>query len=228
MVKDKGFFELLKKYLTKKTRVSQNSKRNTCVAIVLKEVTHLGEKGNQTKRLIKKAAYRLFAEKGFNAVTMKDICEDTGLSRGGLYRHYAGTAQIFEELFRQMSAESIDEFSIHMKNGIPMQQIFNEVSEQLRAEMIDASNSLSLAIYEYSNTVNKDLFLELNEIGTQKWRRLLSYGIERKEIQNISIDQAVDMILYSYQGVRMWSRVIPITEEVADRIVNIWKEMLFE
>lgn len=187
----------------------------------------MGEKGNQTKRLIKQAAYRLFAKKGFNAVTMKDICEETGLSRGGLYRHYSGTSQIFEELFRQMSADSLDEFAIHMKNGIAMQQIFDEVSKQLRAEMIDASNSLSLAIYEYSNTVNKDLFLELKEIGTQKWRRLLSYGLERKEIQNISIDQAVDMILYSYQGVRMWSRVIPLTEEVADRIINTWKEMLF-
>ena len=29
---------------------------------------------------------------------MTDICEKTGLSRGGLYRYYSGTEQIFSEI----------------------------------------------------------------------------------------------------------------------------------
>lgn len=45
-------------------------------------------RGDKTKQEIRDAAYRLFEEKGFKEVTMKDICEQTGLSRGGLYRHY--------------------------------------------------------------------------------------------------------------------------------------------
>lgn len=48
-------------------------------------------KGEKTKQDIREKAYQLFAEKGFKAVTMKDICELTGLSRGGLYRHYEST-----------------------------------------------------------------------------------------------------------------------------------------
>ena len=44
----------------------------------------MGVKGEKTKELIRQEAYRLFAEKGFKEVTMKDICVRTGLSRGGL------------------------------------------------------------------------------------------------------------------------------------------------
>ena len=48
-------------------------------------------KGEKTKQDIREKAYQLFAEKGFKDVTMKDICELTGLSLGGLYRHFEST-----------------------------------------------------------------------------------------------------------------------------------------
>lgn len=51
----------------------------------------MGKKGNETKQHIKEQAKILFANKGFKEVTMKDICEATSLSRGGLYRHYDST-----------------------------------------------------------------------------------------------------------------------------------------
>lgn len=37
-------------------------------------------KGEKTKQDIREKAYQLFVEKGFKEVTMKDICELTGLS----------------------------------------------------------------------------------------------------------------------------------------------------
>ena len=43
----------------------------------------MGQKAESTKELIRREAYRLFADKGFQAVTMADICRQTGLSRGG-------------------------------------------------------------------------------------------------------------------------------------------------
>lgn len=186
----------------------------------------MGEKGNHTKERIKKAAYRLFADKGFKEVTMKDICELTGLSRGGLYRHYSGTALIYEELMRDMSDKSTQEFEQKMRDGVPASVILDETLSLLREEIKDARNSLSLAIYEYSNVVNNRLFMELNDVGIEKWKKFLSYGIERGEFKVTNIDQAVDMILYSYQGARMWSRVIPLKEDTADHVIDAIEKML--
>ena len=47
----------------------------------------MGKKGDLTKAAIQQKALALFVERGFKDVTMKDICEATGLSRGGLYMH---------------------------------------------------------------------------------------------------------------------------------------------
>ena len=55
----------------------------------------MGKKGEETKQFIREKACFLFSQKGFKNVTMKDICMETGLSRGGLYRHYDSTQQIF-------------------------------------------------------------------------------------------------------------------------------------
>lgn len=42
-------------------------------------------------------------------------------------------------------------------------------------------------------------------------------------------DLMIDMILYVYQGVRMWSRVIPMSEQAVKNIVDkIKKDLLNE
>ena len=59
----------------------------------------MSARGDITRKKIRNEASLLFSEKGFSAVTMKDICDRTGLSRGGLYRHYGSTAEIFRDIF---------------------------------------------------------------------------------------------------------------------------------
>ena len=69
----------------------------------------MSSRGDRTKQDIREKAYQLFAQKGFKEVTMKDICELTGLSRGGLYRHYESTEQIFLEIVNAFSDKQRDE-----------------------------------------------------------------------------------------------------------------------
>ena len=42
----------------------------------------MGARGDRTKSRIISAARDLFSEKGFSAVTMKDICDEAEMSRG--------------------------------------------------------------------------------------------------------------------------------------------------
>ena len=51
----------------------------------------MGEKSEQKREHILQCAKPVFARKGFRAVTMKDIVEACGISRGGLYLHFGGT-----------------------------------------------------------------------------------------------------------------------------------------
>ena len=101
----------------------------------------MSKKGSETKRLIKEQAYKLFAIRGFKDVTMKDICEITGLSRGGLYRHYDSTDQIFSEIIETFLVAQNNSFKEKMEAKIPAPQILDEILQKYRDEMIDSESS---------------------------------------------------------------------------------------
>lgn len=183
----------------------------------------MGEKGERTREKIRCKAYGLFAEKGFQAVTMTDICERTGLSRGGLYRYYSGTEQIFSEI---LSEEYVISDRIERKERAGA--ILEDMLEAIRAEILDKERSLSLAIYEYANLGNEDFFTDLNEKAKKRWISLIQYGIETGEFKKVDLEQAAELILYYYQGLRMWSRVISFDGQTAEHYVRTVRQMLVE
>ncbi|NLG05404.1 MAG: TetR/AcrR family transcriptional regulator [Clostridia bacterium] len=186
----------------------------------------MGEKGDRRKEEIKEQARILFAANGFNAVTMKDICEATGLSRGGLYRHYGSTAQIFKEMFKGMSDEGVESMYAAMERNIPAPTILEQALCMMQKQMMDAEDSLSQAIYEYSNTVDSGFMIEMNKDAVRQWSTFIQYGIDRGEFCKVPVLQIVDMILYAYQGVRMWSRVMPLDQSIVEHYADHFKMVL--
>ncbi|MDE5931629.1 MAG: TetR/AcrR family transcriptional regulator, partial [Lachnospiraceae bacterium] len=142
-------------------------------------------KGEKTKQEIREKAYQLFAKKGFKEVTMKDICELTGLSRGGLYRHYESTEQIFLEIVNAFSDKQKKEVLAKIEQHIPAATILEELLSRYASEMIDHENSFSLAICEFYS--NPEISKEDNsvkkqyEISKLTWVELINYGIGTKE-----------------------------------------------
>lgn len=190
----------------------------------------MGKKGEDTKTLIRKAATLLFAQKGFKEVTMKDICQNTGLSRGGLYRHYNSTHHIFTEIVDEMMAVQNDEFSSMIESGVSAVFLLNAVLERYRMEMLDSENSLSLAIYEYCSGMpdSNNLLSKQYEYAHTMWTNLVQYGIHTNEFNTVDIDAVVDLLIFSYQGVRMYGRIEMVDEKIPARIVNQIKAILLK
>lgn len=181
----------------------------------------MGDKAERTKERIRKEAYQLFAEKGFKEVTMTDICKKTGLSRGGLYRYYAGTEEVFSEI---LSEEYV--ISDRMEEQESARTILEDMLEAIQYEIMDKEMSLSLAIYEYANLGNRELFIRIHENAKNRWISLINYGMKRKEFKEVNPEQVSDLILYYYQGLRMWSRVIPFDKHAGEYYVETIRQML--
>lgn len=187
-------------------------------------------KGEKTKQDIREKAYQLFAEKGFKEVTMKDICELTGLSRGGLYRHYESTEQIFLEIINAFTDKQKNEVLTKMEQHIPAATILDELLARYASEMIDHENSISLAIYEFysnpaiskeNNSVKKQY-----EISKSTWVELIKYGIRTKEFNRVNPEYVFHVIAFAYQGVRMYSRLMKIDQDIPAQITHELKKIL--
>lgn len=190
----------------------------------------MGIKGEKTKQNICKEAYKLFVERGYKDVTMKDICEVTGLSRGGLYRHYESTRQIFQEIIDEFTQKQKNEFEDKIKQQIPAVTILEEVLKRYASEMQDSSNSLSLAIYEfYSNpeiSKTENSMRKQYEASKAMWVEVINYGMETKEFKTVNPEEIYDVIVFSYQGVRMYSRLMNLDSATPERIISQIKRLL--
>ncbi len=192
----------------------------------------MSQKGDKTRQGIREKAYRLFAEKGFKEVTMKDICEATGLSRGGLYRHYESTEQIFLEIVNGFSNRQKSDVFVKMEQHIPAADILEELLAKYESEMMDCENSISLAIYEfYSNpTIGKEdnSVKKQYEISKEVWAALINYGIGTNEFQCVDPEAVFHVLVFAYQGVRMYSRLMKIDSEIPVQIVGEIKSLLLK
>lgn len=190
----------------------------------------MGIKGEKTKQLICRAAYGLFAKKGYKDVTMQDICMETGLSRGGLYRHYESTGQIFQEIITYLMASQEDEFAGKMQAKVPAAMILEEVLCRYEEEMMDSGSSLSLAIYEFFSNPPaagcSHSIMEQYLASKKMWVGLIEYGIGTGEFRAVEPEAVFDVIVFSYQGVRMYSRLMPVDRAIPRRITGQIKEML--
>ena len=187
------------------------------------------EKKDKTREFILQSCYSLFAQKGFKQVTMKDVCEITKLSRGGLYSHFASTAQIFEDILKRITSRNTLDFEQEMSKKTPAPAILKNAFAELEKEMSSLSESLSVAIFEYSQIVDSNIIQILNKKAEEKWAALFKYGIKRGEFVRVDVPALVNTLLYAYQGIRMWQTIIPMKPETAKSILkNIQNQLIGE
>ena len=143
--------------------------------------------------------------------------------------HYICTGQIFSEIIDDLMNAQGDEFSEKIERGLSAKEILLQVLKRYNDEMMDAKGSLSVAICEFFSA---DAAKQDNALCRQyqksylMWKRLLEYGISRKEFNAVDIDAIFDLIVFSYQGDRMYRELMTIDGRTPDRIISLIKTIL--
>lgn len=181
----------------------------------------MSAKGDATKTAIIRAAGELFAMKGFKDVTMTDICDSTGLSRGGLYRHFSSTEEIFNEVL-------LDEFSFDeaIARGESAKRILFDAFDRIAVDIIDPEAALTFAVYEYAGTGHADFYKEINDRARKNWADLIEYGIRSHEFKRVDVDRTVELIMYYSQGLKLWSKVLGLDATQARNYADTIAEIL--
>ena len=62
----------------------------------------------ETKERILETALELFAQSGYLGTSMSDIAGELGITKGALYKHYAGKQEILDSIVKRMNQMDYD------------------------------------------------------------------------------------------------------------------------
>jgi len=142
-----------------------------------------GEKG--TKEKIFDAAVDLFAEKGYDGVSIRDIGRAVGITEGAVYKHYSSKDEILDSIFAYVESRIYPRAPAGSIDTIVESLSFREILESMPRAMI-ADPCLTkvtriMVIEMYHNDkirdyVRKELFERPAEETEVMFRKLMEKG----------------------------------------------------
>ena len=193
----------------------------------------MSDKAAQKKKHIIETARKVFAEKGYKQVTMKDIVEACEISRGGLYLYFQNTRELFEEVLKLEQEDADDVFAGSIPEQAAPSDILALFLNEQKRELLSREPSLNIAIYEYffENQVppGENLMKRQFDTAVRVLEKLIRAGMESGEFYCEDPRGAARNIMYVLEGLKIASQTRKIPEAAVDReILYVMQGLVYE
>lgn len=180
----------------------------------------MGEKSEQKRQLILETARRIFREKGYKDVTMKDIVEACDISRGGLYLYFGSIEELFLAVMCAEEGEADDVFSRELSEDATAADVLVFFLKEQKKEILSKKEDMSVAVYEYffsdhAKREDNPLYGRF-ENAAAALSQLIEVGIENGEFYDVDAQMAANNIMFVLEGLRICARTTGVTEELVD------------
>jgi len=159
-------------------------------------------KGQQTRQAIFDTAVDLFAKKGYDKVTVDDICARVGVTKGAFYNHFRSKDQIILEEFMRMDehyvrvAEEIDA----LPTSLEKLKAFNHAAITL---MADIGVRLMKVLYhsQIAPHMRKPYLADEKRYLYRITNELIKEGQEKGEIRgDLASEEMASMFIDCFRG----------------------------
>jgi len=154
----------------------------------------------------------LFKERGYSAVTMRDIAKALGIKASSLYNHISSKQDILTNIIISLAEEFTNGMEI-----IKSSEINNiEKLKQVIALHIDITISSTFGMSSLNNDwmhleEKLDYYLKLRNDYENNFREIIINGIKKGEIINVNPEVMLFSILSTLRSLHLW---IPKKEDL--------------
>jgi AcrR family transcriptional regulator len=191
---------------------------------------------NDSKEHIIDIALKLFLQKNFKEVTMKEIVDKTGLSKGAFYHYFESKEKLFEEIVENLVATYMD-FENYDYSRITLYEFYhfnasksNFVREQILESSEESTDSILTANF-YSLMFDaiklvpgfKEKIKKLHEAELKAWISVIANAKKNHEIQSLLSDQQIaSMFIYIADGIALQMILGGKFEKLMNDVITFW------
>jgi len=181
---------------------------------------------NRKLQIIKTAA-KLFKDKGYSAVTMRDLATEMGIKAASLYNHISSKQDILKTIVIAIAEEFTDKMKvISESNDTCIQKLKAIVSLHVTISSQNIYGMASLNNDWMHLEEQLDYYLKLREDYENDFRNILKEGIFDKEIKDENPEVMLFSILSTLRSLHLWIpkkedlKVEELSETLSNVLIN--------
>jgi len=179
---------------------------------------HFEKQRKDKLRKILDAARLVFCRKGFLAVTMQDIIDECGISRGGIYIYFSSVDEVFLELMKQRNKERFSSINKSVHDHEPFEAVLEVYMSKQKARLVNFNNSLFRAYCEYIFSKPKAAVHAFRDTQLSQLRSsveaILTIGVRQGVLKNESISQLAIHFIAAIDGLSILALGDALTEQI--------------
>ena len=190
---------------------------------------------NDTKEHILKVSLGLFLKKSFKEVTMKELVEKTGMSKGAFYHYFESKEKLFLEVVTDTLSGSEVDYSKFNKDSLyqfyhDYLAFLNDVSILLFQTLDKSDTSLGMNYFSLIFDAIKlfpsfrEQMLKSHQVELDAWKEVVHNARSSGEINSFMNDEQIASIfIFSNDGLGLRNIMNGRTEDMVNSLTVLWE-----
>lgn len=151
-------------------------------------------------------AARLFKEKGYSAVTMRDIAQAMNIKAASLYNHIKSKQEILVLIVIDIAEEFTSVMNDIVSSDITTIQKIEKVIHLHIDITLRNPEALACLNNDWMHLTDEELayFIKMREEYEENFRQIIKLGIENKEIKNLNSEVIIFSMLSTLRTLYLW------------------------
>jgi AcrR family transcriptional regulator len=159
----------------------------------MKEITQRSRMKAERRQQLVRAASRLFAERGFRAVSMEDLAAEAGVSGPAVYRHFASKEALLADLLIDVSEQLLEQGTQRAHIADPFEALTSLIAFHTEFALRDR-DLIRIQDHDFASLATQDArsVSRLQRAYLEEWVRVLrkveptlSESVARTKIQAV-------------------------------------------
>lgn len=171
------------------------------------------QKGEETRALLLNVSQNLFSRKGYEEVSVEEICRQAGVSKGGFYHHFSSKEELFLELLDRWISKLDEELLNIESQAKTVEEAISLMTDFAGYVMEQAEGSYGI-LFEFWNKARNDEKIWKGAVSyfdryRKFFRGILEKGIQKGEFPPFDLDLFSQMMVSLAVGVFLESALNP-------------------